>query len=236
MSPIWQLLVRKKWFFGANYISDEMKSLARLLINVREITGKEEANLADFMFDSVVNATKDLCIFTQSAENNHLSYFDKFGLALKIGHSLTRCAKLLRGLALRRNDKDMKENFEFFIQLISSEWSAKVSSAALRKLGDNAFKKSPDMPKTEDLIKLRDHLLRKISLATKALLLEPILTYWRRLAELSVARILLFNKQRGNKGSKMEISQFTERPKWLDLSMKEMSRSLQQLEMEFCKR
>eukprot|EP00794_Sanderia_malayensis_P021033 gene21033-23086_t len=130
----------------------------------------------------------------------------------------------------------MKENVEFFIQLISSEWSAKVSSAALRKLGDNALKKSPHMPKTEDLIKLRDHLLREIPLATKALLSEPILTHWRRLAELTVARILLFNKRRGNKGSKMEISQFTERPKWLDLSMEEMSRSLQPLEMELCKR
>ncbi len=131
------------------------------------------------MFDSVVDATKDLCMFKQSAENDHLSSFDKPGLVFKLGHALTRCAELLRGLALRRSDKNMKEDVESFIQLISSEWSSKVSSAALRKLGDNAFEKSPHMPKTEDLIKLRDHLLKEIPLTTKAVMSEPSLTNWR---------------------------------------------------------
>eukprot|EP00794_Sanderia_malayensis_P021147 gene21147-23224_t len=239
------ILFGSSWFEKSgssrvNHISDKMRSLARLLIKLRELPGKEEADLADFikprMFDSVVNATKDLCIFTQSAENDHISTFNKPGLALKIGHALTRCAELLRGLALRQSNKDMKEDVDSFIQLISSEWSAKVSSAALRKLGDNAFKKSPHMPKTEDLVKLRDHLLKEIPLTTKAVLSEPSLTNWRKLAELTVARILLFNKRRGNEGSKVELKQFEERPKWLDLSMEEMSRSLQPLEMELCKR
>ena len=239
------MLFGNSWFeksgsVRANYISDKMRSLARLAMKLRDLTGNEDADLAKFlkpeMFDKVVDATKEICGFAQAKENDHLSSFEKPGLALKLGYSLKRCAELLRGFALRKKDKDMKEDVESFVELINSEWSSKVSSAALRALGDNAFNKTPDMPETEDLVKLRDFLLSKIPTTTQSLLLEPSLSTWRSLAELTVARILLFNKRRGNEGSKMEIKQFQERPKWADVSMEEMSRSLQPLEIELCKR
>ena len=224
----------------ATYISQKMRSLARLLAILQTIPGKESWPLAEFIspsyFDDIVEATRQLCTFNIEQENDNLASVKTPSLALKIGHSLKRCAALLRGIALRKRERDLKETVDSFLELLEAEWSTKVSAAALRSLSDNQFYKTPILPLTEDLIKLREFLTREIPASTQRLLNQPTLQEWRSLAELTVGRIIIFNKRRGNEGSKVLITQFTERPKWTEVSMDEMSRSLQPLEMELCKR
>lgn len=224
----------------ATYISQKMRSLARLLEMLQKIPGKENCPLAEFIspssFDDIVEATRQLCVFNIAEENDNLASVKTPSLALKIGHSLKRCAALLRGIALRKRERDLKETVDSFLELLEAEWSSKVSAAALRSLSDNQFNKTPILPLTGDLIKLRQFLLAEIPASTKRLLNQPTLQEWRSLAELTVARIIIFNKRRGNEGSKILITQFTDRPKWTEVSMDEMSRSLQPLEMELCKR
>eukprot|EP00795_Rhopilema_esculentum_P006572 gene6572-12108_t len=59
-------------------------------------------------------------------------------------------------MALRQKDIVNKQNVEMFLELLDSEWSKKISSAALRTLSDGQFNKAPVIPVTEDLIKLMD--------------------------------------------------------------------------------
>ena len=224
----------------ATYITQKMRSLARLLMEVREVTNNGGAVLSDFItpthFDDIVLATRNLCSHTANPQNDHLSSFERPSLALKLGHALKKGAMILRGMALRQKDIENKQNVEMFLELLDSEWSTKISSAALRTLSDGQFNKAPVLPVTEDLMKLREHLLAEIPKKTGELLLKPELDKWRCLAEMTVARILTLNKRRGNEGSKVEIGQFLDRPKWSQVSVEEMTRSLKPLELELCKR
>lgn len=42
------------------------------------------------MLDKVIDATKKICEFKRDKENDHLSSFEKPGLALKLGYSLEK--------------------------------------------------------------------------------------------------------------------------------------------------
>lgn len=234
-----KMLFEKSGSSKANYISQKMRALARLVMELRKLSGKD-SSLAHFIspteFDLVVTATKSLCSHNMEADNDHLSAFDRPSLALHIGYHLKSCASLLRGIALRKRDQSLKGDVESFIELLSSEWSSKVSSAALRTLSDAQFTKVPILPVTADLVKLREYLLSEIPSVTSALKSHPTLESWRTLAELTASRIIVFNKRRGNEGTKLEIAQFQDRPAWAEVSMEEMSRSLKPLELELCKR
>ena len=83
------------------------------------------------MFDAVVDAVKDLCRFDAEA---HL----KIGipsLALKLGHSLKRCAQVLKSSALRRKDEETIKRAKRFLDLYEADWTSKISSISLASLG-----------------------------------------------------------------------------------------------------
>ena len=137
---------------------------------------------------------------------------------------------------MRQKSKDLKEDADSFVELLNCEWAQKVSSVAIRGLSENQFNKTPILPLTSDLVELRKFLVAEIPVATACLRSIATLENWRTLAELVLSRIILFNKCRGNEGSKMKVEQFTNLPKWRDISIEEMTRSLQPLELELCKR
>ena len=136
---------------------------------------------------------------------------------------------ILRGMALRQKNVEIKQNVDMFLQLLDSEWLMKISSTALRMLCDGQFNKAPVLPVTEDFIKLREFLLAEIPKRTEELMLKPEADTWRFLSEMTVARILTRNKRRGNEGAKVEITQFLDRPKWSQTSIEEMTPSLKPL-------
>lgn len=205
-------LLEKGGSSKASYISEKMRSLARLLLELQKISGDKSATLSDFIlpskFDLVMLATRNLCSHNVDASNDHLQSFHRPSLALQLGHNLRRSAGILRGIALRKRDFILKGDVEAFLELINAEWESKISSTALRTLADNQFKKVPILPITSDSVKLRAYLLSEIPKLTRLLMESAKLSMWRVLAELTAARILLFNKRRGNEGTKLEVRQF----------------------------
>ena len=145
-------------------------------------------------FDDVVKAVKTMCSYSQEEDQDHIASFKKPSLALTIGHALKNCAMLMRSTALRKKDKDLKETVEAFVELIESEWSTKVSAAAIRSLNGNTFNKQPVLPLTSDLVKLREYLLHKIPVVTKMLKNEPTVQNWRHRTELTASRIIFSTK------------------------------------------
>ena len=182
-------LVEKTGSAKANYTSEKMRTLARLLITLQEEAAFQSCSLQYFVApewsDDVVKAVKTMCSYSQEEDQDHIASFKKPSLALKIGYALKKCAMLMHGTALRKKDKDLKETVEAFVELIESEWSTKVSAAAIRSLNENTFNKQPVLPLTSDLVKLREFLLHKIPVLTKMLKNEPTVQNWRHLAELT---------------------------------------------------
>ena len=235
-----QALFEKDGTSKTTYITQKMRSLARLLIELRKVSNKGDVDMSVFIapehFDCIVQATRNLCSYDPNPENEPASSLQRPSLALRLGHAIKKAAMILRGIALRQKDAELKQNVDMFLELLDAEWSIKISSAALRTLSDGQFSKSPVLPVTEDLIKLREYLLAEIPKATQQLLQRPEVVTWRQLSEMTVARILTLNKRRGNEGAKVELSQFLNRPKWNEVNMEEITRSLKPLELELCKR
>lgn len=91
------------------------------------------------------------------------------------------------------------------------EWSTRISSNALSTL--HARKKSAAdlLPITSDLVKLGNYLDKEIKVAK-----EHVNTNYSRLASLTLARIILFNKRRSGEAAKMTLNNYASRPKWDD--------------------
>lgn len=84
-------------------------------------------------------------------------------LSLKIGHSLTKCAQILRAQALiEGNDEQLRET-DRFLQLYKDEWEYRVSSHALSALHGAKFNKPMYVPLAEDVIVLNKYLKQKAS-------------------------------------------------------------------------
>ena len=90
----------KKQTKNINYVSQRMRQLARLLQTSRK---ENEAANFDIIIDTarvdeLVAAVKDPCGFKEESRLD----IDVSSLALKLGHSIKQCAKVLKSSALRK--------------------------------------------------------------------------------------------------------------------------------------
>ena len=187
-------------------VSQKMRELARLLLQLRETDSNPASQLSDFIkpgrFDDVVNAVKNIAKFhfDQGVQNVATP-----SLSLKIGHSLKKCISILRGHALRRKDKGLEEDVDNFEKLIDAEWSYRVSHHSLSALSTKKFNKVNLLPLAEDLEKLRKSVLSKMSSNAEILEQHPQLEVWSELAQATLVRLVLFYKGRGGEASKMLV-------------------------------
>jgi len=106
---------------NANYVLQRMRQLARLLLVLRARSHEKEATLLSFIdtskFDDLVDAVKELCGFNQESRLD----IGIPSLALKLGHSIKRCAQVVKCSALRRKDEKVVKSSKGFIDLFESE-------------------------------------------------------------------------------------------------------------------
>ena len=230
------VLVEKYGKKQNSLISQKMRELSRLLLQLRETDASPNSSLSDFIkpgrFDDVVSAVKKISKFQFEKGVQDVA---TPSLSLKIGHSLKKCVNILRGHALRAKDKVLEEDADNFEKLIASEWSYRVSHHSLNALNAKKFNKVELLPLADDLNKLRKSLLAKMSSNMERLEQEPQLEVWGDLAQATLARLVIFNKRRGGEASKLLIESFLERPDWSQVNSTEVLSSLNGFEKELSK-
>ena len=220
-----------------NLVSQKMRELARLVMQLRETEFRPDARLSDFIkpdkFDVVVSAVKNVSKFHfQEGVQNVATP----SLSLKLGHSLKKCVHILRGHALRRKDKDLQEDADNFEQLLESEWSHRVSHHSLNSLSTSKFNKVQLLPLADDLDKLRKFVLIKMSSSVHLLEEQPRVQAWSDLAQATLARLVMFNKRRGGEASKMLLSSYLSRPDWTKVNNPEIMSALSSFGKELSRR
>ena len=129
----------------------------------------EASGLQDYIntskFDELVYAVKDLCEFKAEAHSD----VGIPSLALKLGHSIKRCAQVLNSSALRSKDEALIKQTKRFLGLFDAEWTNKISSRSLDSLGLKEKNKLKYLPLAEDLTVLKQHLDRKMANVSKSL-------------------------------------------------------------------
>ncbi|KAG5873093.1 hypothetical protein JTB14_035245 [Gonioctena quinquepunctata] len=178
-------------------------------------------------FDIIIHAIKKLCTKSTGTPQVYLIP----SLALKLGHSLRKCAQIIRGKALREGDLTIDREMKGFLDIMEFEWKNRVSSAALKTMVDRKMDCAHLLPVTEDIMKLNDFLDSLIEIYTNNLIDQvDISRSWQKLTSAVLARIIIFNKRRSGEVARMTLTQYVCRPDWKDQSTTELKASLNDLE------
>ncbi|KAF5274676.1 hypothetical protein FQR65_LT16906 [Abscondita terminalis] len=174
-------------------IRQSMRQLGRLILHLRTINSKIQS-LSDALtpenFDSVINATKKLCVSLKGSITSR-SEFGIPSLALKIGYALKKCIGIQRGQCLRQGDIVKDKKLVAFEKLLELEWSVKISSNALATLQR-----------------------KNINIAINDVKKLKTWNVWAKLISLTLARVILFNKRRSGEAARMTVQQYISRPIW----------------------
>ena len=184
-------------------------------------------------FDIVLKWMEELCGVVHTEDGRPA--FKTPSLAVRLGHLLIKIGNVKRGWALRCQNEAVRLAAETFLSLVKSEWTDTVSSCALNTLKRRKDQSVQILPLTEDLVKVKRHMLKEMTMKTQDLLSGPEYTAWRELAQVAMSRLILFNKRRGGEVSRLLLI-YQDRPKWEEGMNKEILDSLQGLELALNKR
>lgn len=185
-----------------------MREVARLVIQLR-IDGKNpKAWLEDFLqstkFDMVVKATRVVCGFTANS-----NAYATPSLALKIGHSVLKCAGLLKGEALAKGDDAAIKAVDQYIQLHKLQWCARVSSNALRTLRDAKKNIITSIPLSADIRRLAEFLKEQIDAFSSTLSASNAdAESYSMLQQCVLCAVIVFNRRRSGEVSKLKLSDY----------------------------
>lgn len=212
-------------------IRNNLRELGRLLKQLRQTSGKINATLESFLdpaqFKTVVNAAKAVAGFSEK-ENS----FKTPSLALKLGHSLKKCCKILEGQALETGNEDLLKRSTAFHKLCEMNWSDEVSTHALRTLAGNKRNKVKLIPLTSDVKLLTDYLKTKGKEAYEALdVNNRNFTAWSDLNQITLSQLMLFNRRRQGEVSKMKLSDFEGQHSGIE---EDITETLSPLEQHLC--
>jgi hypothetical protein len=222
-----------------SHIRSGLRQMARLLIELRRQANKPNASLQEFIkpacFTAVVTAAREVAGFDSKSH-----VYSTPGLALKIGYEVGKCSTILERMALESGKKDAVESARSFYQLYSKHWASEVSSHALRTLYNNKRNKPKVLPLSEDIVKMSKYL--NIQGAYHQKVLEDCSRSesdvrqfsWRRLNEILLVQIILFNRRRQGEASKMTLEEYNNivHPN----GQKVVLDALSKVEMELCRK
>jgi hypothetical protein len=193
-----------------NYIRAKLRELGRLLIQLRASTNNLDGSLEDYIqpdqFKHVVQAAK-----TVAGYDENTNRYSTPSLALKIGHSLKKCAKILKARGLESLNYDQVQKVDAFFQLCELRWTDEISTQALLTLYVNKRNRVAMLPLTDDAMKLAKHLKKKANHQTMMLMNKEEgnkTDAWDTLKEILLTQVILFNRRRQGEASKMTIADY----------------------------
>lgn len=231
-----EVLVKKYGVHKKNDINQRLRQLAR----VKEEC-KKGASVHCFMdllsgthYDKVHEATDRLCGKFVSPDGRN--FYKIPSLALRLGHLLRKLACVKQGFCLRTSDIDGYKQAETFLALMKNEWTDAVSTNALNTLRRRKDNTPENLPLTDDLLKVKNFITDALPKLVAKLQCDKNYTAWRQLAQMIIARLIIFNKRRPAEVSKLLLNAFQNRPKWKDVNTDEVTKNLADLEKKFLDR
>ena len=186
------------------HVRCKVRELGHLLVQLKE--EHKMHSIADALdpkqFKDLVSSVHKICGFCCDTTT-----YSSPSLALKLGHTLKKCAVMLILEALQTTSKEREENSTAFIRLYDIEWADQISSKALKTLHDMGLNKVTILPLADDIAKITHCLSEKAAEATKQLQLSKSdacsHTAWCTLSEVTLAQVILFNRHELGEVSKM---------------------------------
>ena len=233
-----ETLIKKYGPRKKNDIGQRLRQLARLLLKCREDMSN---NLLGYMellcgkhFDACLSGTFALCKLYTTVDGRR--EFKIPSLALRLGHLLKKMATIKQGYCLRQDHIEGLKQAENFRQLLETEWTDAIATNAHNTLKRRKDHSIQMLPLTDDLRELRCYQIKEMRQCIDQLQEAPLYSIWRKLAQLTMARMIIFNKRRGGEVSKLLLETYISRPNWKDATNQEVMSSLQPLEQKLLER
>ena len=166
------------------HIRQKIDRIGRLPITARKMTAvKEMKDLIDAKkYQTVVKAVKKTCGYESETESYKIKC-----LALKLGHSLKKVAKLMESNARMSGNDEMVAQAVDFQKVHETRWSDYISLTALRNIHKAKWNTPLILPFTEDIQKLYSYLDSKNDEYHKLLSEDPSDVKWSCLARTCLA-------------------------------------------------
>lgn len=196
------------------YIRNKLREIARLVLALRRICGTPDGRLSDFLkpesFSSVVQATREVAEYVAVSAD-----YTTPSVAKKLGHTIRRCALLMKATAIEKRDTDLQERCRLFLELHEMRWNEMVSSQASRTLYRRRQNHTKRLPLSEDIQKLSAYL-RESAKNAKAEMGKASSPGEKNRARQNLCKVLLsqtilFNRRRCGEVSKMKLTDYENR-------------------------
>jgi hypothetical protein len=232
-----QSLYKRMGQYRSTEIAQRMRLLGRFLLTANR-QKSSNLTLTEYIsgkyVDDALQAVENLCVSTTDETGRRT--FVKPSLGTKLGHSLLKCARLKKREAIKVGSKKVETEADRFIALHIAYWADSISSRVLTTLKLKRLEGPEELPKSDDLIKLKDHIDAAIGTFVAKLKGRFSFTAYRNLLEYVLAALILFNKRRGGEDSKLLLSAYINRRSWSDSSNEEIVSSLSEVEKTLVKR
>jgi len=127
-----------------------MRELAGLVLSTRRMPNSNIHCVKDCIapknFAETINAVKNVAEFDESSRKYRTP-----SLALNLGYSLKKCAKMLTCEGLMEEDKRKETHGKTFQELYDAMWAENISSGALQTININKSNKIKLLPLCEDV-------------------------------------------------------------------------------------
>jgi len=216
------------------YIRSKVREIGRLLLVL-----KSEHNIQAILeaikpanFNVLLQCVRKVSGFSEST----CTYMTP-SLALKLGHSMKKCAMMAKSKGIQESNHEMQCNADAFIQLCEIEWSSEISDAALKTMHANKMNKVTVLPLPRDISKLSSYLTNVVQNSVEQLnstQVDDCQTVWLNLAEASLAQIVMFNRRHSGEVSKMKVSTYNDAASLSQHSDSDVHQNLSPLEQKMC--
>ena len=209
-----------------SYIRQKMRELARLLKELRA-----EANLPngtlDLFFSPKYYRLMVYCSKKVACYDEMTNRYVTPSLALKLGHAIHKCSKIVAGQCIENRDREKANDVEEFQKLLELNWTDDISLNALKTIREDKRNKASQMiPLADDVKQLSAHLKKVGNENFKVLVSSESVVdakAWETLNEVTLTQLIVFNRKRAGEVSKMKITDYRAKhlvstgPEWKSL-------------------
>ncbi len=173
------------------HIRQKAREMSKVLLCIRKNNLElSRTPLLDLLqpkfFDQFIHAVKEIAT---EGEKETLSF------PLKVGHTLRKLLVIAKGIAIRTQNSNLRENLEMFSDLMMSDWTDLVASKWHKKLKDAHMNKTLELPSTDDMMTLDRVVKSEMNELLGPFKTSPGLEIGRKLLEALLISIVLFNKR-----------------------------------------
>lgn len=172
-----------------------------------------EEVLAVEHFDQIVGTVKVLSMKKDEdqEEGEARSGLDRPNIALKLGRLLMSTSQIVLSEALKSKDNKSIDDCQKFQELIHMNWGILVGKPAYRGLKRLEVTRKRVIPDPSDILKFEEKSTEILKRAIREFQEKGSQTNFVRLSEITLARIIFFNKRRVGEASKLTLEQFKNR-------------------------